>query len=131
MHDETDVFGPNGLGNLSFQHRRDDEVRRVLPNGVKHRRIADGERDVDNMSELGQFDKKSLAETVMRCGEKKYLHRLLRARCRNGAKPGVGGTLMMSRILPPPFLNRSMKTAVASAPRRPSAVNSRPERRVE
>jgi hypothetical protein len=66
MHDQTDVFGPNGLGNLSFQHRRDDEIRRVLPDGVKHRRFADGERDVDNMSELGQFDKKSLAETVMR-----------------------------------------------------------------
>src|SRR6476661_3024163 len=115
MHDQTDVFRPNGLGNLSFQHRRNDEVRRVLPDGIKHRRFADGERDVDNMSELRQFDKKSLAETVMRCGEKKYFHPSLRARCRNRAKSGFGGTLMMSRISPPPFSNRSVKTAVASA----------------
>src|SRR6478736_4842077 len=103
MHDQTDVFRPNGLGNLSFQHRRDDEVRRVLPDGVKHRRFADGERDVDNMSELGQFDKKSLAETVMRCGEKKYFHPSLRARCRNGAN--WGHLMMMSRISPPPSSN--------------------------
>ena len=75
MHDQTDVFGPNGFGNLLFQHRRDDEVWRVLPDGVKHRGFADGERDVDNMSELGQFDEEPLAETVMRRGEKKYFHR--------------------------------------------------------
>src|SRR4029077_18637613 len=111
MHDQTDVFEPNGLGNLSFQHRREDEVRRVLPDGVKHRRFADGERDVDNMSEISQFDRQSLAETVMRCGEKKYFHRSLHARCKNGAKSGFERAILMWRIAPPPHLDRPVKTA--------------------
>ena len=69
MDDQTDVFGPNCIGNLLFQHRRDDEVRRVAPDDVKHCRIAVGDRDVDNVSELGQLNKESLAKAVMRSCE--------------------------------------------------------------
>src|SRR5882762_4535779 len=71
------MFGPNSLRNLPFQDRRDDEVRRVLSDGVKHYRFADSERRVDNMSALGQFDQKPLTEAIMRCGEKKYFHQSL------------------------------------------------------
>src|SRR6201999_4211951 len=112
-----DVSGPNDFRDLSFQYGRDDEVRRVLPDGVKHRRIADGERDVDNMSALSQFDRESLTKTVMRGGQKKYLHRSLRARYKDGAKSGFERAILMWRTSPPPHLDRPVKTA-ASGPLR-------------
>jgi len=82
----------------------------VLPDDVKHCRFAVRDRDVYNMSELGQFDKKSLTEAVMCCREKENFHSALpwnrsTRKASPNASCGARWTGRIARIVTQPVLS--------------------------
>jgi hypothetical protein len=65
MHDQAEMARPNFLRNGNFQHRRNDQIRRLAGNSGDHRLARRCDADADIVAAFDELDPKTLAETVV------------------------------------------------------------------
>jgi hypothetical protein len=74
MHDQAEMARPHLLRNGDFQHRRNDQIRRLAGDSGNHCLVRRRATDADFVATLAELDPQTLAEAVVGRGQKENSH---------------------------------------------------------